>query len=242
MDLATDPNVNKFIEDQLLLYGLFSFLYVKEDLRNNIEFKVSLNGLSKYLDVSIGVNGYDLRGKISKFTKMYGVIDNIGVFPLMEIQEQLDTLIIRSEYLHRVSNLILNEAFNKYGERAKYLNTQVFTDILSERNKSAALIAIELVSLIARSKRNTAHISLKTLITRVPRLTAIILSDNDTSYKNKQLNRAFQPVIEILKRRSTIFEDLIDLRIQFPKIKFSNLDAVIQISYKAFSKNKLRRE
>ncbi len=238
LELVANPDVNKPIKEAMLIYGLFSYLYAEQDIRNKHVFETTVIELSNYLGISTGSKGFKIVEKLIEISKVYGIIPGVGVFPLIEIEEQQDKLIIKSQYLHMAFNAVINECFNNYGERGKYYTDKVYANILTEKNKAAALVAIEIANLIARARGNKAHISVRNIIIKIPQLTAICLSNNtSTSNKNKQLKRVFSKVYDILEDKTSLFNDLKYLKICIPSVNISNLDAVIDISYKGFKRN-----
>lgn len=235
---------NTPIKNQLLINAIFSFIYFNFDVRNFWVYKIDKASLNRYLGLSIGAKGYNLYEKIASLSNIYGIIFNLGVFPLLKIKEQTNKIIvIESHYFHQLALLVLENSYNSYGEAAKFYSDKVNLSILKEKNKNAAMIAIELISLSSRCKAN-AHIKLKTLIYRVPNLLQVCQSTTEsTSLKNRTLKRAFKDVKNILDKCTKLQDEVENFNITFPEIKMNNLDACIEINFK-YTKNinKKRRE
>lgn len=239
-ELAANPNFNHPIKEGVLVHCIFSFLYSKCDLRNRAEFETSENEINKYLGVSTGHKGFKLLDKIKELSNVYGIIEG-KVFNLIEVEDQQSNLQIRCLYLHILLNTIIDESFNRFGERAKYYTDKVSTEIISVKNKTAALIVIELAGLVARSRGTKCHITLKNLFYRVPQLMAIYLSKNSTSQKNQQLRRSFNIVDSVFQNKTEIPNELVEFEIVIPEVDIRNLDAVINISFKTYKKYLERR-
>ena len=235
-ELASNPKENKPIKENLLIYGVFSYLYSLHDLRNQIEIETTISSISYFLELSTGTKGFKLKEKLEELSKVYGVIVDKGVYPLLEVKEHNGTLIIRSEYMHHALNLMLQECNDRYGERGRYYTDSVHVNLVNEKNKTAALVVIELASLIVRAKGKQAHISLKSLAYRVPPLLNIWLSNSNTSMKNRQLRRVFGNLYDLLGDKTELYIDLKDLEISIPQLSVSNPDAVIRIRYKGYNK------
>lgn len=233
-EYCANPKINKSIKEALLIYGIFSFIYTTQDLRNKDTFQISLCELSRYLKVSMGQKGYRLNEKLKSLSEVYGLVSGVGVFKLLEAREQGNTIIIQSQYLHIAFNNMLNDAFNEYGERVKWYTNRVYSSIVSERNVAAGLVVIEIVSLTARAKGGRAHISIKNLVSRIPQLIKICLSENSTGAKNKYLRRVFNTVNKILDSKTSLYDELKDLKVAVPNINILDIDSVVDISYTGF--------
>ncbi|MEC1717799.1 hypothetical protein [Schinkia azotoformans] len=234
-ELASNPKENKPIKENLLVYGVFSYLYSLHDLRNHNEFETTISSISYFLGLSTGTKGFKLKENMEELGKVYGVIVD-KCYPLLEVEERNGNLIIRSEYMHHALNLMLQECNDRYGERGRYYTDSVHANLVNGKNKIAALVVIELASLIARAKGNQAHISLKSLAYRVPPLLNIWLSDSSISMKNRKLRRVFENLYDLLGNKTELYIDLKDLEISIPQLSVSKPDAVIRIRYKGYNK------
>lgn len=237
-ELAANPNINKPLKEGPLVYGMFSLLYTNYDLRNRTEFRVTESDLCKCLGLSTGSKGFKLTEKLMELSNVFATIDGKGAFNLFELKEQESCLIIKSVYMSTLLNMIINEASNEFGESAKYYTDKVHLNIVSTKQKTAALIVIELASLIARSRGKYSHISLKTLFYYVPQLMAIYLNNYSTSLKNRQLSRIFNAVDGIIQVKTAFPDELEELNISIPELSIKNLNAVIKITFKSYYKDK----
>lgn len=241
--LVSDPIVNKPLREPVLAIGIWSFLYDNYDLRNAVEFETTVNQISSYLGVSVGSKGFRLVGKLEAFRHVYGFIRDGRVVPLLEIKQQGDKLILRSEYLHITLNEILREGENHHGERRRFYSDKAFTSLVSAKNKTAALIVIELITLIvtASVKVRRPRISLRTLAERIPQLEIILFGNEARSVRNKKLRRAFKGVLPLIEEKTSLMKDYESFRVIIPELDVANPDAVIVIRHKGL-KDKRRGE
>lgn len=90
-----------------------------------------------YVSKAQNLRIFPLVENLIKFSKVYGVIDGVGVLNLLKVREQDGKLIIISEYLHKAFNLMLNQCFSQYDEIDKYHTHKAYVNIeyeLSEDN------------------------------------------------------------------------------------------------------------
>lgn len=234
-DLAANPYINKAIDELPLLYGLFSFL-CNLGLENKAEFVTSEKEISKFLNLSRGAKGFQLSTKLKRFAQLFGVIDDVAVFPALEVKEQKGVLIIQSAYMHQLLEQMIEEKNKAYGERGRYYTNIIHADIVSEKNKVAVLVIIELVSLLARIGRKTLRVSFETLVTRVPQLREMVESESTISVKNQYLKRVFRKVYSLLAEKTEIYCTYKEINIDPVKPKVASLCDVLEISHKGYLK------
>ncbi|MFC5530473.1 hypothetical protein [Cohnella yongneupensis] len=237
ISLVSNPEVNKSLKEPILPYALFSFMYSKGDVRNNARLETTESELCSFLGVSTGGNGFKLIEKLRHLQYVYGEIPTRGVFPFLQIEEQqAGRYVLTSEYLHHVLNMMLAESFEKYGHRARYYTNKVHSDIVAVRNKTAAVIVIELSHLIVTAGRQgKPHMTLQELVLRIPQLLAIWTStQHRTGFRNRQLKRAFEPVVDLMREKTALYDELLDLDIQIPRLDVTNPKAVIRILHNGY--------
>lgn len=232
-DLIAEPKINRPLDEPVLVNAIFSFLYLKRDLRNQVEFETSINELNSFMGVSTGAKGFRLVEKLEALSNIYGVISGVGVFPLLEVRRFQNKLILTSHYFHQALNMMLTESVNRYGERGIYYTDKVHASLVAERNKTAALIVIELARLIVTAgRRGKPHITLSELALRIPQLYAIWSNPNGTSFQNRQLHRAFSKVKQLMADKTKLPKAYPELSIEIPVLQVSKPDAVIHIRHK----------
>jgi len=231
----SNPAVNRPIEEPVLVYGLFSFMYTHGDLRNHVAIQTTESRLCRFLGVSSGVNGFRLIEKMWQFRYVFGVIHNLGVFPLLNLEVGLDgTVVLRSDFFHHLLNLMIAERI-RYGQNGRFYSKSVYADLVAARNKPAAMIVIELARLIAIcGQRGHPHISLGELAYRIPQLAEIWRTPKETSFQNRKLRRAFEPVEKLLTEKTSLMEEFDNLRIHVPELSVSKPKAVMRITHRGY--------
>lgn len=110
--------------------------------------------------------------------------------------------------------------------------------LVAARNKTAALIVLELARLIASSGAGgTPRISVFRLEQYAPQLRAIRLSNGSTSQKNRDLKRIFRVVYRLLQSETDIFSTYRDFVMEelFPTV--SDFHCVIKASHNGYFNN-----
>lgn len=238
-NVAADPTKNKPIANNVIIYGLFSFLYKELDLRNNWEFTVTEKQLCSYLGISSGSKGFRVMEKLKELCNIFGIIEGRGTFPMLQVEEQIGGIyLLKSRYFNVLINSVICDCYDKYGDKGKYYTDKLHANIVGERSHTAALIAIELTRLFARTGRYYAHIRLRGLCYRVPHLLPICTSQESRSYRNRQLKRAFEPLAKILYDKADFCGEMNDFEILIPKLNIENPDAVINLVSNGYKKAK----
>lgn len=233
-NLAFDRSVNHHLEEPVLLLGLWSYLYDNHDVRNGKTFEVSEKALGRYLGVSVGEKGFRLSEKLQSFQEVFGVIPEKGVFRLLEVEYLASgKLVLRSEYFHRLLNMLVQEVHDQYDGKRFFYTDKALMGLVTAKNKLAALIALELVTLviIAGSKVHNPHIGLSTLADRIPQLHAILYGPAPLGVRNKQLRRAFGGVKEYLEDRTRLYDDYRNFHVDIPALKTLTKDSEIRIHH-----------
>ncbi len=200
--LVCDLNINYPIKNNLLIYGLFSYLYEKEDLRNKDTWFIKVVDIERYFGVSTGKKGYHLVNKLFDFQDIFGVIED-KVYPLLIIEDYTKThIILKSPYMHELMKDILEGISLEGQEKSIYYTTVIDKSILKEKNELAALMTIELAILTVVTKE--PHIAYGNLISKVPRLRQKVEGLESTSQQNRILKRCFLKVYELLEDRTQL--------------------------------------
>jgi hypothetical protein len=240
IELLTDPNVNKPLEEPLLVIALWSYLMDKYDLRNGTEFLIGKSEFSRYFGISEGTKGFNLITKLETLTGVFGFISSLGFYKLLDFERCGDHLKVKSDYMHTLLKRLLDESIDEDAGTRFYYTDKVHASLLSEKNKVRALIVIEITKLLVTSARKTKKpkIALKTLIQRIPLLYKVWKSNQSFGNKNRQLRRAFQDLEEVLSSKTELYEDFEDLKIELPKLSVSDPNAVISINHSGYLKER----
>jgi hypothetical protein len=206
---------NGDLRDPLMVYGLFSFFYFKGDIRNRTFEDCRITDLYEFLEISKGGKGYPLRETLESFESVFGWVLGKGVFPLLQIEPLSDgRLRLSSEYFHHALNALIAECHQLSETGFKFRLTSVPLAFLRQRNKQAALIAMEFAFLLETmsSDKDVREISLETLMKRVPAFGRALRDESKpVSYRNRYLR-------ETLKRAKFLVTEVSDLPSRYPNL------------------------
>jgi hypothetical protein len=103
--LAGDPAENQPIEENVLIYGIFSYVYLKKNLTFHSSFEIGITGISRYFGVTMGEKGSRLLEKIQSLETVYGILADSGeVFPLLKVESVGSKLRLTSTYKSESKN------------------------------------------------------------------------------------------------------------------------------------------
>jgi len=105
--LADDVTVNQPIEENVLIYGVFSYLVMK-GLEDYSTFDIGITDISRYFGVTMGQTGFRLFEKLQGLQTVYGILkDSNEVHPLLMVDRIGKKLRVSSQYMHHVWQAIL---------------------------------------------------------------------------------------------------------------------------------------
>lgn len=211
----------------LLLNALWSYIYMHRDPLNNTEFRF---GLSKFA-AAVGKNArgnrrYDFVKKIKDLANIqYFSIDSYpghlsfhaegNVVDKIELLSD-ESLVIHSEYFQKVFLAVyaLN-AENSRGRFSYWYTDLVHANILSRRNKSAALAVMYIIVQLVQMGNVPANspagavkrgfISLEALIAKLPILKGYLENSLDsTSVKNRKIRRFLDQIKKIIDKDTDV--------------------------------------
>lgn len=209
--LASDAMVNKSIEENVLIYGLFSY-FVLKGLKNCSTFDMSITDISRYFGVTLGKTGFRLVEKLESLQAVYGVLtDSHQVFPLVIVGQTGTKFRVSSQYMHHIWKAMLTASENP--NTPYYFTGLAHANLVAERNKVAALIVIELVRLIVTAgSQHRPSIQVYTLEQYVPQLRVIRESDRPNKLKNRNLKRIFTRVYPLLNLKTDLSRTFTELK------------------------------
>lgn len=225
--------------DYQLLRSLFSAIYLSRRSNTKHVVTVYLPSLCKHLGIQMNKgSAYPLLEKINAFKDFVGTYDNGSYSVLLEFIEydrKANTMTFASPYMARIINAVEEKSrvsLKRGGEKQlPAFNFLMHSDIANERNKVAVELAHCIVTLILQrgvdNKRNPSaivdpdddqvitqvHISFDTLIDYVPELGERLNKSALTGAKNAQLRRAFEKTYDLLRKKTDVYENYIDLQI-----------------------------
>lgn len=214
--LAGEPAENQPIEENVLIYGIFSYLYLRKGLAYNNTFEIGITDISRYFGVTMGEKGFQLLEKLRSLETVYGVLADSGeVFPLLTIEISSSKMRLTSTYMHRALVAMLAIHYDWENRKPFFYAGLAHSRLIAARNTTAALIVIELIRLIVSAgSRRSPSIAIYRLEKYVPQLREIRLSRCSTSQKNRDLKRIFRVVYRLLQSDTDIFSTYMDFVIE----------------------------
>lgn len=236
--LASDSNVNQSIEENVLIYGVFSYLYLK-GLRFHGSFEIGITDISRYFGVTMGEKGFRLLDKLRSLEAVYGVFADSGeVHPLLTVELHGSKLRLTSTYMHRALAAMLAVHQDWMNRKSFFYSGMAHASLIAARNKTAALIVIELVRLIASAGvGRTPRISIFRLEQYVSQLRAVRLSAGSTSQKNRDLKRIFRAAYRLLQSETDIFVMYRDFVMEEVVPTVNDFQMLIKASHSGFANN-----
>lgn len=221
------------IPDAILVYGMLSFFYYMDDIRNRTSMECSWKELWDFLGRKEGGNAYRLQETLSNYETVVGWVYGKGVFPLLKVEHLPgDRLRLTSEYFHHALNALLSVSCPEDEEEPKRFRiTTMYRSVILHRNKLAALVSLEFARLLESSGQTKSQISICTLTQCIPAF-GIALGDESKSisFRNRKLRDTLKVAAEIIGDHSELPRRYPDLLIQLPeRPTVKNLDAVVKL-------------
>lgn len=206
---AKNHAVNQPIKENVLIYGVFSYLYLKKGLEYNQSFEISITDISRFFGVTMGEKGFKLFEKLKTLEQVFGIIGKTGeAFQLLKVEKHGSKLHIVSEYMHRALNMMIS--FSKSENKPLYFTPYAHSSLIASKNKIASLIVVELIRLFATAGK-FPRIRIYQLEQYVPQLRAIRFSNKSNSLKNRDLKRIFTSVYRLIATKTEISREIDEL-------------------------------
>ncbi|WP_135555452.1 hypothetical protein [Paenibacillus cymbidii] len=194
--LAKVRENNVPLPEPVLLVGIWSYMF-HHGLRVRPEVETTEHKLNTFMGLSVGRNGFNLRDKLADLSRIYGIIPGKGVFPFLEfIGGSGNQWVLKSYYLYQLLKTI-KEHLSATTTKKYYYSKRAYANLVSAKNKTAAMILLQLICLVTKAGINTYRpsISLHTLAERIPALREILYGNQPSNTRQKRLRRAFQPFL-----------------------------------------------
>jgi hypothetical protein len=203
--LARDVSTNRPIEENVLIYGLFSYLILRKGLSHSSSFDIGITDISRFFGVTMGGKGFQLLEKLQSLQMVFGVIvEPFEVFHLLTVKHEGKKLRVTTDFMHRALKAMMAISDDGNSGKPFFYTDLVHANLVTVRNKVAAIVAVELVRLIVTAGRNQPHISFFRLEQYVPQIRAIHESDTRNSTKNRDLKRIFKIVYSLLEGKTEL--------------------------------------
>lgn len=209
----------------IILLGLFSYLYHNRNLYGNEQADFKTEDFRKWIGYSRGGKSFDIKQELLRFNDVQFWWQGSDAKQVAQVKLIGRTTRIKSLYFKNVflamkalteRELITKSGFTIRRHTSAYVSL-VKASIVSDSNKSAIEIVIELCKLVERRGthyHSSAHITAKTLIDRCATLRWKIETAKDNSRKNQIVRDDFSRALLLLESKTTLYEAYIDVSIK----------------------------
>lgn len=223
----------------VILLGLFSYLYHYSNLYSNEQIEFRTESFREWIGYSRGGKSFDIKAELIGFNDVQFHWKNLEPKQVTEVELVGRTTRIKSMYF---KNLVLamqslseRELITKSGfiirrHTSSYVNL-IKASIVSDSNKSAAEIVIEICKLVERRGTHyhcSAHITIMTLIDRCATLRYKISSAKDNSRRNQILRDDFSRAMILIETKTSLYDAYIDVQIEvIGKLSITEIGKII---------------
>lgn len=231
--------------DYILLKSLYSIIFQAKDKIEDTKVYIHRKDLEHFTGTQTrGTNINDFIKKVNSFNNAYGFLPNGSHYKMLTyIGHNQETGIFSFDVTFILELIKIQQTEKVISKKEQRIITQanhsylIYSDITSERNKTAVLIIerIEQLLISAGSVKNPS-ISIRTIINEIPQLKESI-EGKTTQRKNGILKRNFTKVYELMKNKTDFYNYFIDLNITeiIPTSSTYETD-VLRISHKGIKK------
>lgn len=209
----------------MILLGLFSYLYHNCSLYNYEQIEFRTEDFRRFCGYSRGGKSFDLKSELLGFNDAKFLWQGSEVKQVAEIEIVGRTTRIKSLYFKNLvlamkalteCELITKSGFTIRRHTSAYVSL-VKASIVSDSNKSAIEIVIEICKLVERRGTHyhcTAHITVRTLIERCATLRYKIETAKDNSRRNQIIRDDFSRALLLIETKTSLYEAYIDVQIE----------------------------
>ena len=229
--------------DNLLLLGLFSFLYLTRYSLESCEYTFKISEFKRYIRYVGGGNSKDIPHVLEELQSMgYSWNQqNFSEVVKVTLNQTRTVATVESNYFLNLMKQMAtyNGSTNKYGKKVgkgkSSYSSMIYTSILKERNHAATEVAIELVKAIERRGAlgvgEDLHIKVGTLLQRCPTLYSQVTRAKEKKEKNRICKVAISKGIELLKKHTALYDHFTNLKISFLENQKVSEETIISINY-----------
>ena len=211
--LAPSDTINS-----LFVAGLYSYIYKACTPYDDTTFIINAESLRDFLGFSRGGRSKDIKQELHQLNNESCFIKG-QQFPLAAVRTDGRLTLIHSDYIHRLTVAIKDNAIRPDHTEGSRYTSLVHADIVRMRNQPSAEVCIELCKLIERrGSYNTApvHVAVKTLIRRCPSLRHELTAATTNSRRNQLLRYALTKGAQLLTTHTSTYEEYTDLSVSLP--------------------------
>lgn len=209
----------------VMLIGLFSYLYHNSNLYDTAPIEFRTESFREWIGYSRGGKSFDIKAELMGFNDVQFQWQGSDAKQIAEIEVIGRTTRIKSLYFKNLvlamkalteRELITKSGFTIRRHTSAYVSL-VKASIVSDSNKSAIEMVIEVCKLIERRGTHyhcSSHMTVRTLIDRCSTLRWKIETAKDNSRKNQIIRDDFNRALLLLKTKTSLYEAYLDLQIE----------------------------
>ena len=238
----------------VILLSLFSYLYHTGNLHNDTSIEFKTEDFRKWLGYSRGGKSFDIKSELLGFNDLRFSWNNseprqVGQVEVIGRQTRVDSVYLRNIVMAMQAmteiEIVTRKGYHIRRHSSSYVSL-VKADIISDSNKSAIEIVIEICKLIERRGTHyhcSAHITVRTLIDRCSTLRYKIETAKDNSRRNQIIRDDFSRVLLLLESKTSLYDAYIDVQIEVIGKLSVTEQGKIEIKYKGKKSTlKIRKE
>ncbi len=211
--------------NNIILLGLFSYLYHTGKLYDTAPIKFRTEDFRRYCGYSRGGKSFDIKSEMLTFNdlqfqwngsdaKQVAQVENVGRFTRVK-SVYLRNIALAMRAITKV-DIVTHKGYHIRRFTSSYVSL-VKASIVSDSNKSAIEITIEICKLIERRGTHyhcSAHITVRTLIDRCPTLRFKIETAKANSRRNQIIRDDFSRALLLLKSKTSLYDAYTDMQIE----------------------------
>lgn len=229
--------------DNLLLLGLFSFLYLTRYSLESCKYTFKISEFKRYIGYVGGGNSKDIPTALKSLQSMgyswghqdYPEVVKVTLNPTRTVATVESIYFLNLMKQMATYNGVTNKYGKKIGKGRSSYSSMIYTSILKERNHAATEVAIELVKAIERRGAlgvgEDLHIKVGTLLQRCPTLYGQVTRAKEKKEKNRICKVAISKGIELLKKHTALYDHFTNLKISFLENQKVSEETIISIYY-----------
>ena len=204
---------------------MFSYLYHYSNLYSNEQIEFRTESFREWIGYSRGGKSFDIKAELIGFNNLQfgwqgSEIKQVAQVEIVGRQTRVSSIYLRNLVLAMRAltevEVVPRSGYHIRRRTSSYVNL-VKADIISDSNKAAIEMCIEIVKLTERRGTHyhcSAHITIITLIDRCPTLRFKINTAKDNSRRNQIIRDYFARALLLLESKTSLYETYLDLRIE----------------------------
>lgn len=210
--------------NNVFILGLFSYIYLNQNIYYEKQWQFRTEDLRSFFAYSRGGKSFDIKSELLKLNQVEFWWKDSSVNKLAEVAIIGRKTIVTSVYFSNLAKAMRAlsevEITTKSGyvirrHRSSYVSL-VKASIVSDSNKAAIEIVIEICKLVERRGTHfsgVAHLSIRTLIDRCATLRDKLSTATTNSRKNQILRDDFSRALLLLEKETSLYDAYLDMKV-----------------------------